>query len=141
MSCVMPPIPYKRKADEHLKPLYELDEKQREVLEQFRQTMNDVTGKEKLWADDACLIRYLRARDYQIAAAEKLLRGTLSWRRTYGIETVNPDEIDEGTSALLSSLLIHFVLSRGKVRQELPSWNRPEWASCDISKATQAKHN
>jgi hypothetical protein len=41
-------------------------------------------------------VRYLRARSWHIDPAEKLLRGTLLWRKEYGIEQLSPRQIASG---------------------------------------------
>jgi hypothetical protein len=69
---------------------------------------------ERLYADDACLVRYLRAREYNLNNAEALLRGTLEWRRDYGIENVSAEDMAVGeanvavVSARRSLSLLHW---------------------------------
>eukprot|EP00047_Mylnosiga_fluctuans_P019208 m.80145 g.80145 ORF g.80145 m.80145 type:complete len:296 (+) comp8026_c0_seq1:33-920(+) len=79
------------------KPNYTLDEKRTKVLAEFRAKIHgpDLPAADKEYCDDPCLCRYLRARDWEIPAAEKLLRGTLAWRREYGVEALHPNMIEE----------------------------------------------
>lgn len=37
----------------------------------------------KIFCDDMCLLRYLRARSYDVDKAEAMLRDTLAWREVY----------------------------------------------------------
>eukprot|EP00048_Salpingoeca_helianthica_P017157 m.235857 g.235857 ORF g.235857 m.235857 type:complete len:297 (-) comp20310_c0_seq1:27-917(-) len=77
-----------------LKPKYELTPEQQETLKTFRERLQNITDKEKKFCDDACLCRYLRARDWDVDAAEKLLRGTLKWRTEFGVDEITPESID-----------------------------------------------
>ena len=76
-----------------IKPTYTLTEDQKETLAVFQERMSDLTGKAREFCDDAELVRYLRARDYKVDAAEKLLRETLKWRETSGVEEIKPEDI------------------------------------------------
>ncbi|KAJ3417142.1 hypothetical protein HDV05_007001 [Chytridiales sp. JEL 0842] len=49
---------------------------------------------EKEWADDACLLRYLRASKWDVDAAEKRLANTLQWRRDYRPNEIPPEEVE-----------------------------------------------
>jgi hypothetical protein len=49
----------------------------------------NLTPKQKQFCDTPCLLRYLRARDYNVKKAFKLLNGSLEWRAKY-----KPDAID-----------------------------------------------
>lgn len=40
--------------------------------------------------DGGCMARYLRARDWDVAKAESLLRSTLEWRNTFKITEISP---------------------------------------------------
>ncbi len=82
--------PLKNLTEEHMKALEEIRLKAQEL------TIND---EERAWCNDRCLLRYLRARDYNVKKAEKvlffttkrkkidcytyfqLLQGTIEWIR------------------------------------------------------------
>eukprot|EP00050_Salpingoeca_kvevrii_P004619 m.256432 g.256432 ORF g.256432 m.256432 type:complete len:297 (-) comp11017_c1_seq14:2116-3006(-) len=82
-------------ADKPFQAAYELDETQKERLAQFREKLTNLEDPVDIaFCDDPCLVRYLRARDYNVAKAEKLLRDTLTWRREYGIADITPEEIE-----------------------------------------------
>ncbi|DBB13651.1 hypothetical protein WJX82_000784 [Trebouxia sp. C0006] len=48
----------------------------------------------KVWCTSSTLVRYLHARDWNVAQAEKQLRGTLDWRRTYRPDAITWQEIE-----------------------------------------------
>ena len=92
----LPPTPLLRPPQ----PKYKLTDEQAEVLAQFRRRMSDLKEpQDRLFVDDACLVRYLRAREYNLAEAEELLRGTLLWRKEYGIEDISAESMAVGKSA------------------------------------------
>ncbi|OZJ02997.1 hypothetical protein BZG36_04684 [Bifiguratus adelaidae] len=49
---------------------------------------------EKAWLIDACLMRYLRARKWDVELARKELENSLKWRREYKPESIPPEEIE-----------------------------------------------
>eukprot|EP00026_Physarum_polycephalum_P008668 Phypoly_transcript_08762.p1 GENE.Phypoly_transcript_08762~~Phypoly_transcript_08762.p1 ORF type:complete len:322 (+),score=44.07 Phypoly_transcript_08762:247-1212(+) len=63
-------------------PLSKLKEDQMEALEKMRLKASKycTTDEAKEWCNDMCLLRYLRARDYHVKKAKKLLKGTIEWR-------------------------------------------------------------
>eukprot|EP00045_Choanoeca_perplexa_P004304 m.37401 g.37401 ORF g.37401 m.37401 type:complete len:187 (+) comp12497_c0_seq8:96-656(+) len=91
MAKVEPPKPYLKAtlSTPNVSPEHE------EAMRSLRERLSDVTPAQQAWITDACLLRYLRARDFKLDAAEKLLRGTLQWRIDYGVEDITPDEIYE----------------------------------------------
>ncbi|KNC83456.1 hypothetical protein SARC_04297 [Sphaeroforma arctica JP610] len=64
-----------------------------------------LTDADKQFCTDACLLRYLRARDYHLERSEKLLRGTLKWRKEYwkngALDPNGPLDIEAGTGKVL----------------------------------------
>ena len=56
-------------------PVSRLNEDQKEALEKMRTKMNKytTTDEEKQYCNDMCLLRYLRARDYNVHKARKVL--------------------------------------------------------------------
>lgn len=61
-----------------------LDDDQRFALMKFRRSVKDVLKPEH---DDYYLLRWLRARQWQPEAAEKMLRDSLEWREKWGVDT------------------------------------------------------
>ena len=89
---------YARGRGEVLKPTYELTDEQEKALGELQTALRDLDPKDAAFCDRACLCRYLRARDFVVMAAERLLRDTLRWREEYGIERVTVDDIRDELS-------------------------------------------
>ncbi|XP_050026729.1 SEC14-like protein 2 [Dermacentor andersoni] len=68
--------------------LQDLDERQRTTLEQFREAVADVRGPEHT---DANLLRWLRAREFDLDRAEHMFRQHLRWRKENGVDTLLTD--------------------------------------------------
>eukprot|EP01133_Synstelium_polycarpum_P015523 gene15523-18437_t len=94
-------------------PLKQLNEKQLEIYNQFRSNLADVTDPEhKAFMTDMCLLRYLRARNFNIPKAEKLLRDTLEWRKTYRPQDVKLDDV--ASMARTGAIYVHGKDKRGR---------------------------
>ncbi|XP_016958152.1 SEC14-like protein 2 isoform X1 [Drosophila biarmipes] len=66
-------------------PLPEISEEQRAILEQFRRQMDDaLIGTH----DDYFLVRWLRARKWNLEAAEKMLRASLKTRAMWNVDNI-----------------------------------------------------
>lgn len=52
-----------------------------------------LTDSERMFLTRECLLRYLRATNWNLAQAETRLQNTLVWRREYGVERHTPDYI------------------------------------------------
>ncbi len=57
-------------------------------VNELRAAIGPLTGHANVYATDACLKRYLRARNWNIKKAEKMLRDSLHWRSVF-----KPEEI------------------------------------------------
>ncbi|CAM6009132.1 unnamed protein product [Sphagnum balticum] len=57
-------------------------------VNELRAALGPLTGRAEIYATDACLKRYLRARNWNVKKSEKMLRDTLHWRSVY-----KPEEI------------------------------------------------
>jgi len=53
----------------------------------------ELTPIEAYWADDACLCRYLRARDWKIKNSQKLIKESIEWRTNYRPFAVTCDDV------------------------------------------------
>ncbi|XP_043646866.1 SEC14-like protein 2 [Drosophila teissieri] len=66
-------------------PLPEISEEQRAILEKFRKQMDDaLVGTH----DDYFLVRWLRARKWNLEAAEKMLRASLKTRAMWNVDNI-----------------------------------------------------
>jgi hypothetical protein len=72
-----------RNADEPCTP-----EDEQAKVDELRAAIGPLTGRLDIFADDACLKRYLRARSWNLKKSEKMLKDTLAWRETYKPEDI-----------------------------------------------------
>lgn len=52
-----------------------------------------------------CLLRYLRARDWKVEKAEKMLKATIDWRREWHVEDIRREDVILTLVRVLSALL------------------------------------
>lgn len=74
-----------------------LTEEQESKVSELRQSVSPVLQANsplQVWCTDSTLVRYLQARDWSVSQAEKQLKGTLEWRRTYRPENITWQEIE-----------------------------------------------
>lgn len=57
-------------------------------VQSLRAALGELTEDASQYTTDACLRRYLRARNWSVKRAEKMLRETLEWRATYKPEKI-----------------------------------------------------
>lgn len=65
--------------------LRQLSVDQKNILKQFREAVRDCNLPE---SDDVYLLRWLVARDFDLAKSEKMLRNSMNWRRKYKIDSL-----------------------------------------------------
>ena len=65
-------------------PLTALNQYQRDKYDRLREAVNalDLDDRERYWASPACLLRYLRARQWKVAKALPMFKDTIEWRYT-----------------------------------------------------------
>ncbi|XP_026473263.1 SEC14-like protein 2 [Ctenocephalides felis] len=68
------------------KPVQGLSDDQRMALMKFRRKVSDIINKED--HDDYFLMRWLKARNWNSDAAEKMLRDSMSWRVFWKVDTL-----------------------------------------------------
>lgn len=66
----------------------DLSAQQEEILNKFRENLQDVMKPDY---DDHYLLRWLRARDFDLKKAEAMLRDALAWRQQIGADTILTD--------------------------------------------------
>ncbi|XP_046633910.1 SEC14-like protein 2 [Daphnia pulicaria] len=64
----------------------QLNDEQKAVFKQFRASVQDCQLPE---SDDTYLLRWLVARNFDLAKAENMLRNSLDWRRKYKVDLLN----------------------------------------------------
>ncbi|KAG0576007.1 hypothetical protein KC19_5G048100 [Ceratodon purpureus] len=62
-------------------------------VQELRASLGQLNERDTRYATDACLVRYLRARNWNVKKAEKMLRDTLQWRATYKPEDIRWEDI------------------------------------------------
>ncbi|XP_065302706.1 SEC14-like protein 2 isoform X1 [Dermacentor albipictus] len=65
--------------------LGDLSARQQAALDKFREAVADV---KKPWHSDACLLRWLRAREFDVSKAERMYRNDLEWRKENGVDDI-----------------------------------------------------
>nr|CAH0109545.1 unnamed protein product [Daphnia galeata] len=93
--------------------LSQLDDEQKAVLKQFREATQDCKLPE---SDDTYLLRWLVARDFDLAKAEKMLRNSLDWRCKYKIDLLQVSRYQ--SSELLTNYLAFGHLGVDKIFHE-----------------------
>jgi hypothetical protein len=81
--------------------------KQLALVVELRNKIQDAltTPELKNWCNDACISRYLRAREWNLEAAEKMLRNTLKWREEYKPHLIRFEEVS----------IIRFIAQSSKI--------------------------
>ncbi|KAH9576360.1 hypothetical protein CY35_01G157400 [Sphagnum magellanicum] len=62
-------------------------------VNELRAALGPLTGRAEIYATDACLKRYLRARNWNVKKSEQMLRGTLHWRSDFKPEEIQWAEV------------------------------------------------
>lgn len=76
-----------------------LSPEQTQKLQEFRDSIPTIwpetlTGVEELFLSDSTLCRYLRAREWNLGKAQKMIVETLKWRREYKPWAITRADID-----------------------------------------------
>ena len=77
---ILPPSPYLRRRGEHLNQPELTDPDQISALAEMRKLVDELLEKKQYdaqkrdWCDEACLRRYLRARNWKVSDSFKLVR-------------------------------------------------------------------
>eukprot|EP00850_Spirogloea_muscicola_P018964 SM000180S03489 [mRNA] locus=s180:36955:38891:- [translate_table: standard] len=71
-------------------------------VRELRATLGPLDEKQTIYCTDGCLRRYLKARNWNVKKAEKMLRDTLKWRQKYKPEEIKWEDVaHEGETAKL----------------------------------------
>ncbi|CAK9174267.1 unnamed protein product [Ilex paraguariensis] len=68
-------------------------EEQQEKINEVRRLIGPLSDKLLLYCSDASISRYLRARNWNVKKATKMLKATLKWRLEYKPEEIRWDEV------------------------------------------------
>jgi hypothetical protein len=93
-TVVIPPKAFRKEGAKFI-PNYTLSKEEGEILGRFREFVATHQGEfdhviKEFAAEDDCLCRYLRARDWELEKAQKLLLSTLKWRMEFHPEKLHP---------------------------------------------------
>ncbi|XP_058096736.1 uncharacterized protein LOC131242236 isoform X2 [Magnolia sinica] len=68
-------------------------EEQQEKINEVRKSLGELPDKLAIYCSDASISRYLRARNWNVKKATKMLKETLKWRFEYKPEEIRWDEV------------------------------------------------
>ncbi|XP_046560248.1 SEC14-like protein 2 [Haliotis rubra] len=66
----------------------DLSQNQKDILEQFKNTVKDILKPEH---DDYYVLRWLRARSFDLKKSETMIRNDYAWRKQIGADTIRED--------------------------------------------------
>ncbi|KAL4022879.1 hypothetical protein IC575_016625 [Cucumis melo] len=70
-----------------------LSEEQHMKICEVRRLLGPLSGKSSIYCSDLSVLRYLRARNWNVKKATKMLKATLKWRSEYKPEEIQWDEV------------------------------------------------
>ncbi|XP_038899982.1 phosphatidylinositol transfer protein 3-like isoform X2 [Benincasa hispida] len=70
-----------------------LSEEQHAKICEVRRLLGPLSGKSSIYCSDPSILRYLRARNWNVKKATKMLKATLKWRSEYKPEEIQWDEV------------------------------------------------
>lgn len=68
-------------------------EEQKQKIDEVRKLVGPISGKLAWFCSDASISRYLRARNWNVKKAVKMLKATLKWRLEYKPENIRWDDV------------------------------------------------
>ncbi|VFQ78974.1 unnamed protein product [Cuscuta campestris] len=68
-------------------------EEQKQKIDEVRKLIGPISGKLALFCSDSTISRYLRARNWNVKKAVKMLKATLKWRLEYKPENLRWDDV------------------------------------------------
>ncbi|KAJ0614784.1 putative CRAL-TRIO lipid binding domain, CRAL/TRIO domain, CRAL/TRIO domain superfamily [Helianthus annuus] len=85
---------FRRRGSSHQQQEQEQPELQSESkVNELKTALGPLSGRSLLYCTDACLRRYLEARNWNVEKAKKMLEETLAWRSTYKPEEIRWHEV------------------------------------------------
>ncbi|CAL1279018.1 unnamed protein product [Larinioides sclopetarius] len=113
-----------------------ITDEDRKVMDELRKrTINDVTPK--LLEDDSLFYRFAKAREFNLAEAEVMLRNHIAWRKEFQIDTILTDyEPPEVLVKYGASSFVCFDKDGCAVR--IQDWGHLDWKSlCNAATKTE----
>ncbi|GLU13720.1 hypothetical protein SLE2022_303360 [Rubroshorea leprosula] len=89
---------------------HQVDESQQQdaKISELRTALGPLSGRSLMYCSDACLRRYLEARNWNVDKAKKMLEETLEWRSTFKPEEIRWHEVaHEGETGKVSRANFH----------------------------------
>eukprot|EP00163_Fabomonas_tropica_P034494 TRINITY_DN9568_c0_g2_i1.p1 TRINITY_DN9568_c0_g2~~TRINITY_DN9568_c0_g2_i1.p1 ORF type:complete len:305 (-),score=91.36 TRINITY_DN9568_c0_g2_i1:18-932(-) len=85
------------------KPLEEYsDEEQAKFHVMKEKLKDDINDSNREWVTDLAILRYLRARKFDVDKAYAMMTNTLKWREEFGVDKIDPKEMEiESTTGKL----------------------------------------
>eukprot|EP01132_Coremiostelium_polycephalum_P009069 gene9069-11107_t len=111
-------------------PLKNLNDDEMELFKTFKHKLKDLNldDREREWIDDTLILRYLRAREYQLDAAFDLFKGTLAWRKSYKPHEITAEslshEASTGKQYVLGKSLGRSVIYMRPVRENTKNYDK-----------------
>lgn len=92
----------------------EEDSAEREAkVRELRTAIGTLSGRSLKYCSDACLRRYLEARDWNVEKANKMLLGSIKWRATFNPEEIRWHQVaHEGETGKVSKANFHDRMGR-----------------------------
>lgn len=82
-------------------------------INKLRASLGQLSGRSLKYCNDACLRRYLEARNWDVDKARKMLEETLKWRSTYKPEEIRWHEVaHEGETGIVLRAAFHDRVDR-----------------------------
>ncbi|KAK4393674.1 Phosphatidylinositol transfer protein PDR16 [Sesamum angolense] len=110
----------------------EIDTAERDIkVQQLRDALGPLTGRSLKFCTDACLRRYLEARNWNLGKAQKMLEESIKWRSEYKPEEIRWHEVaHEGETGKVSKANFHdrkgrtvLIMRPGKQNTSSPEGN------------------
>mmetsp|Transcript_741 Transcript_741/g.2067 ORF Transcript_741/g.2067 Transcript_741/m.2067 type:complete len:406 (-) Transcript_741:205-1422(-) len=92
-------------------------QREAELIAALRARVSDLTPPKRMPFDDACLARYLRARNMQVGPAADALHATVAWRAQFGADDMRAPKFMhhlEVETATLKSIVAPFQDRKGR---------------------------
>ncbi|TIB62862.1 hypothetical protein E3P77_03731 [Wallemia ichthyophaga] len=94
--------------------LEDLSAEQKQGLNQFRDTIKSKEYFNEKRHDDRCLLRFLRARKFDVAKAEEMLDAAEKWRKEFNVDAIKESEFDQKELEIINKYYPKFYYKTDK---------------------------